>query len=189
MNGSDPAEIERLLAFELAGIRAAGLSGTPAAEFTGPAADDHDGPSDPLGAHVVDWRRLSDRDARDVWVALRAWVEWFTVRYYVPVSVVPNCWWKHGALVEELSALHIAHLASFDESDTGLGPIGWHERLSLALPRLSRAGAGCASGHNDTRPRSWSHAIDEQEWDAWTRTAHAHRDTPPGDSPPKGARP
>ncbi|WP_426321854.1 hypothetical protein [Microbacterium sp. E-13] len=59
MNESDPAEIERLLAFELAGIRAAGLSGTPAAEFTGPPADDHDGPSDPLGAHVVDWRRLS----------------------------------------------------------------------------------------------------------------------------------
>ena len=52
---------------------------------------------------------------------LRDWVEWFTVRYDVPVSVVPNCWWRHGALVEELSALHVAHLAAFDASDAGFG--------------------------------------------------------------------
>lgn len=139
----------------------------------------HKAPSDALGAHVVDWRRMSDDDARKEWNELRAWVEWFTVRYNVPVSVVPNCWWRHGALVEELSALHVAHLAAFDQSDAGFGAIGWHERLSLATPRLSRAGAGCASGHDEIRPRSWSTATDEAEWDAWTSEAHAHRGTPP----------
>jgi hypothetical protein len=162
VNEYDPDDLEALVAAELAGAR----------------LNDRGGPSDPLGAHAVDWRRMPDADARREWKTLRDWVEWFTVRYNVPVSVVPNCWWKHGGLVEELSALHVAHLAAFDPSDAGFGAIGWHERLALAIPRLSRAGAGCVSGHSDTRPRSWSHATDEREWDAWTTQAHAHRDAP-----------
>jgi hypothetical protein len=143
-----------------------------------------------LGIEVVNWRTLPDYKAPAAWAALRAWVEWFTVRYDIPVSTVPDCWFKHPALVEELSALHAAHTASFDHRDTGLGPIGFHERLSLAVPRLTKAYAGgCARGHSTHTPRSWSTATDEREWDAWTTTAHANRDTPRGDSPPKGARP
>lgn len=150
----------------------------------------HDTSAATLGVEVVNWRTLPDHKAREAWAALRAWVEWFTVRYDIPVSIVPDCWFKHPALVEELSALHAAHTASFDHRDTGLGPIGFHERLSLALPRLTKAYAGgCARGHSTHTPRSWSTATDEQEWDAWTTTAHAHRDTPPGASPQKGARP
>ncbi|NYE18018.1 hypothetical protein [Microbacterium immunditiarum] len=132
------------------------------------------GSSEPIGAHAVDWRRLGDENAAAEWRMLRDWVEWFTVRYNIAVSVVPDCWWRHGALVEELSALHIAHLASFDSSDGGYGAIGWHEHLSLALPRLTRAGAGCASGHTDSKPRSWSNRTDEQEWEAWIAETHAH---------------
>lgn len=158
----DPDEADRLLAQDLAGF-------DPAGRYC---------PSDPIGAHVVDWRRLPDTKAAEEWRLLRDWVEWFTVRYNIPVSVVPNCWWQHGALVEELSALHVAHLAAFDDSDAGFGAIGWHERLSLALPRLTRAGTGCASGHSPTKPRSWANAISEPEWDAWITQTHAHRDTP-----------
>ncbi|CDJ99839.1 MULTISPECIES: hypothetical protein [unclassified Microbacterium] len=129
--------------------------------------------SAPIGGHVVDWRTLTDRDARTEWQALRAWVEWFTVRYRISESVVPPCWYQHGHLVEELSALHAAHTAAFDRSDTGFGPIGFHERLSLAIPRLSRAYfGGCARGHDPAKPRSWN--TNEQEWDAWTCQAHAH---------------
>lgn len=158
MNEFDPEDIERLVAAELARS----------------ASRDRAGSSEPIGLHAVDWRRLPDDEASSEWMLLREWVEWFTVRYNIPVSVVPDCWWKHGSLVEELSALHIAHLAAFDSSDAGFGAIGWHERLSLAHPRLQRAGAGCASGHNETRPRSWVSAIDEQEWDAWIDQTHAH---------------
>ena len=133
------------------------------------------GTSAPLGAYNVNWRRLTDADARAAWNDLRAWVEWFVLRYRVPESTVPACWWKHGHLVEELSALHISHTAAFDASDAGFGPIGWHERLSLAMPRLTRAYAGgCSNGHRDITPRSSIGQIDEQEWDAWTRKAHAH---------------
>jgi len=159
----DPEELQAFIAAQLAGPPPI------------PTMMLHDSSSESLGARPIDWRRLSDDAAAAEWAALREWVEWFTVRYNLPVSIVPVCWFKHGALVEELSALFVAHLASFDERDTGYGPIGWHERFSLAHPRLQRAGAGCASGHNETRPRSWVGATDEQEWDAWITQTHAHR--------------
>lgn len=90
-------------------------------------------------------------------------------------DAAPVCWFKHGDLVEELSALHLAHTVAFDTSDAGFGPIGWHERLSLAIPRLRRAYAGgCSRGHDRYKPRSWTNAVDEQEWDAWANQAHAN---------------
>jgi len=159
VNEFEPEDIESLIAAELAGLPRLGHG------------------TDPLGSHPVDWRHLQPEQVSVEWTALREWVEWFTVRYTVPVSVVPDCWWRHGALVEELSALHVAHLAAFDDSDSGFGPIGWHERLALARPRLQNAGAGCASGHFELKPRSWDAATDEAEWDAWITETHASRDT------------
>lgn len=124
---------------------------------------------------VVNWRELDNETAHDVWVDLREWVEWFTLRYQVSPTVVPDCWWKHGWLVEELSALRSAHRALFDPHDTGLGPIGWHERYALAAERIKKASssAGCTNGHQGTRPiRDWSVATDESEWDQWITHAH-----------------
>jgi hypothetical protein len=155
MSEYDDMDSDQLLSADLAGI--------PSEPIT-----------DPNGVHIVNWRRLSDEGATTEWVWLRRWVEWFTVRYGIPVSVVPNCWYRHEALVEELSALHTAHLAAFDSSDTGIGPISWHERLATALPRLSRAGVGCSGSHQSTRPRSWVNAVDEQDWNAWVAETHAH---------------
>ncbi|MFB8385582.1 hypothetical protein ACFC3F_00400 [Microbacterium sp. NPDC055910] len=162
----------------------------PDVDYDGMLADDlaldarqRGGTSAAIAAHVVNWRTLTDEGAPVEWAALRAWVEWFTVRYHVPHSVIPNCWWQHGALVEELSALHTAHTVSFDSSDTGYGPVGFHEHLTLAHPRLTRAyGGGCNNGHQATRPRSWTNVTDEKEWAAWTTTGHAHRDTDTGAS-------
>tara|TARA_B100000378_G_scaffold219263_1_gene182574 strand:- start:333 stop:794 length:462 start_codon:yes stop_codon:yes gene_type:complete len=150
-----PEDMERFIAQQ--------LSGPPVVSHT----------DDPTGVPPVDWRSLSADASREAWGALRDWVEWFTVRYDVPISVVPNCWWKHGALVEELSALHILHQASFDPNDTGYGPIGWHERLAQAQNRLQRAGSGCTSQHHESKPRSWQEATDEAEWDAWIDQSHA----------------
>lgn len=125
---------------------------------------------------VVNWRELDDETARDVWIDLRGWVEWFTVRYDISATVVPDCWWRHGALVEELSALRGAHRALFDAADTGLGPIGWHERYTLAKTRIQNVSStlGCTNGHEDPKRRDWSTATDEDAWDAWTSRAHGN---------------
>ncbi|GAA3776107.1 hypothetical protein GCM10022240_29530 [Microbacterium kribbense] len=158
-----------------------------AAQLSDFAPSARHGSSAPIGAHVVHWATLTDKDAPAAWNALREWVEWFTVRYRISESVVPPCWFKHGQLVEELSALHTAHAAAFDPSDAGFGPIGWHERLSLAIPRLTKAySGGCARGHDEPKPRSWTDIVDEDEWDAWTSQGHAHGGRPPAPSPAEG---
>ena len=149
------------------------LLAADAARVTGKA--NRGGSPAPLGATVINWRTLSGSAAAMAWADLRDWVEWFTIRYNVPISTVPTCWWQHGALVEELTALRTAHAAAFDPTDTGNGPIGWHERLTVALPRLTRAySGGCNTGHRPLTPRSWSNVTDEQEWEQWTNEAHAH---------------
>jgi hypothetical protein len=123
---------------------------------------------------AVDWRTLKDAGARPAWDALREWVEWFTVRYNISESMVPTCWYKHDVLVDELSALYVAHLVAFDPSDSGFGPIGWHERLSEAMPRLRHAYFGqCSRGHDSFKARSWTNATDEQGWDGWIKQASA----------------
>jgi hypothetical protein len=144
--------------------------------------------SQAIGGRAVDWYTLDDEDAAAEWESLRLWVEWVTVRYNIPVSVVPTCWYQHGALVEELAALRTVHRAAFHTTDAGYGPITWHERLAIAQPRLSRAyGGGCNNGHQPTKPRTWPEP--GAEWDAWTSQAHAHRDTPPGASQRKETYP
>lgn len=131
--------------------------------------DERDGPSDPIGGHAVNWRTITDEDAAGEWMLLRAWVEWFTTRYNIPLSTIPNCWWRHDGLVEELSALHTAWVASFDESDAGLGPIGWHERLAIARGRWREVyTGGCSQTHRDDTVRTWTDVIDETEWTTHT---------------------
>jgi hypothetical protein len=132
-------------------------------------------PSSMIGGRATNWRTMTDEQAPDEWEALRDWTEWFVRRYRVPESTVPPCWYRHGQLVEELSALHCAHRAAFDPSDSGNGPIGWHERLALALPRMSKVYAGgCSNGHREHPSRPWPKVATEEEWDAWIRQSHAH---------------
>lgn len=167
MSDDDPNDALRRRAAELFAQDAAGIP--PKAPPTAGMPFDV-GPS-----ASTNWRTMQDVQARDEWIALRDWVEWVTVRYDIPISTVPICWWRHGALVEELSALHCAHRAAFDPTDSGSGPLGWHERFAIAHARLTRAYAGgCSQGHHAMQPRSWSDAPDDDEWAAWIEQSHAH---------------
>lgn len=139
---------------------------------------DRDGSSEPLGAEVVNWRELTPSEAPAVWAALRDWVEWLTARYNVPVTLIPDCWWRHGGLVEELSALHTAWVAAYDTVDAGYGPIGWLERFQTATERW-RTGThytgSCSAGHVASPTRTMRDKTDEQAWNAWVRATHAEQ--------------
>lgn len=132
---------------------------------------DRDPSSAPLGATIVNWRELPSVMAAETWAELRAWVDWFVVRYDQPATAIPPCWYKHGRLVEELTALRTAHQVAFDPTDSGLGPITWHERLTLALARLKTAYAGgCSQGHYQSSHDKPS--VDEEDWAAWISQPH-----------------
>ncbi|GAA1448977.1 hypothetical protein [Leifsonia poae] len=125
-----------------------------------------------LGITVINWRTLEDADAAQVWTELRDWVTWFTHRYNLPIRKIPPCWYKHGALVEELSALHTAWLVSYDSLDAGYGPIGWHERLAVAIPRLAGWYNGeCHNGHTEL-PQNGADAA-PTGWVDWISQSHA----------------
>ena len=50
-------------------------------------------------------RTLTAADAEWLWEELRDWVEWLVERYSLDHRIVPPCWFLHGALVDELTAL------------------------------------------------------------------------------------
>ena len=126
-----------------------------------------------LGVTVVNWRTLNDQDAPPAWKQLGDWVDWFTRRYNIPARKIPPCWYQHGPLVEELSALHTAWLVSFDTMDAGYGPIGWHERLAAALPRITTWYNGeCHNGHTRPLQTDQNASIDKVTWNDWTRQSH-----------------
>jgi hypothetical protein len=64
------------------------------------------------------------------------WVDWLVSRYQLG-HVIPPCWWAHGPMVEELSALETAWRGAY--SYNGVAPdsgVIWHEHLARCLARL-----------------------------------------------------
>jgi hypothetical protein len=128
------------------------------------------------------WRDLDPETARTAWAELDLWVRWFVSTYRVSTSVVPDCWWRHAELVAELYALQRAEHASFGEPDSGFGPLGFHERMSLAVERLRihTKAIGCVGlqAHREAKPRVMP--ADGSEFLAWSSEPHQLRTTSEG---------
>ena len=82
------------------------------------------------------------------------WVGWLTARYELG-AVLPACWPLHGALVEELAALHTGWVAvTCGEDQAGLAQ--WHDLFSRALNRFEACWRTCIdSTHRPHTPASW----------------------------------
>lgn len=123
---------------------------------------------------AVNWRTLTDDDAAAAWAELADWVDWFVQRYQYNTKIVPACWYKHGDLVEELSALHTAWQVSYSALDGGYGPIGWHERLTVAIGRLaSRYPSECTTGHSNPIKVTVATVGATDNFRDWARASHA----------------
>ncbi|WP_315913265.1 hypothetical protein [Arthrobacter sp. lap29] len=120
------------------------------------------------------WRDLDRITSPKAWKALNGWVSWFVATYRLTTSVVPDCWWRHSELVAELYALQKAEMASYTPADPGFGPLGFHERLPLAIERLrlETRTIGCVGlqTHREISPRLLP--TDDPEFLAWTSEPH-----------------
>ena len=98
----------------------------------------------------VDWAGLDAAAAASAWAALDAWVRWLARRYGIDHRELPPCWYAHGDLLEELSALHTAHQGAYHPAGPGTGPADWHHQLAATRTRLhaSVARAGCRPGEH-----------------------------------------
>lgn len=108
---------------------------------------------------TVNWRALSVADAQHAWDDLTEWVDWLAGHYDLPVSVIPTCWFGHGALVEELSALHTAWQAAYTVATRSpTAGVEWHTQFGHARRRLAdwitTVAGECSHGraHAPSRP-------------------------------------
>lgn len=100
------------------------------------------------------WRTASPEAAEALRADLTAWVVWLVERYGVG-ELVPACWYRHGAMVEELTALYAAWNAAYvDIEARGFDPLYWHDGFDRALARLREWDRqGCRDGaHRDDNP-------------------------------------
>lgn len=90
-----------------------------------------------------DWRALDRRGAAQLWAELLDWVNWLRHRYQLG-SRIPACWYRHEAVVEELTALMAAHTAAYWCEPDGVelpreDMTAWHTQwLWPAIERLTR---------------------------------------------------
>ena len=109
-----------------------------------------------LAERPVNWAALDSGDAAEQWGLLVDWTDWLRDRYQLHERV-PSCWYVHGPLVEELSALRTAWVGAFLDPQAELdAPIRWHEVLDQTLERVREWDrSGCRDGtHRDQQPLS-----------------------------------
>jgi len=105
------------------------------------------------------WKHLNGPAAAKLLTELRGWVDWYNDRYGVAVdSRIPGCWYRHGPVVEELTAVWIAWRAAYyGHQSPNDAPAYWHERI--LWPTIKRlkdstwAFKNCVSEHQDPRPQ------------------------------------
>jgi hypothetical protein len=137
------------------------------------------------------WYTLTPGETGHAWGALTEWVDWLLDRYCLD-DTIPACWYRHGAMTDELDALRAAWVAAYlDPHARSIDAAFWHDLLDRALARLRNWDRyGCSSGtHHDDTPTPADPAAIQ------ARTDHLHRDidararrlrSVPTDIPPAG---
>ena len=98
----------------------------------------------------VCWRTLNRDEKRNHLQELERWLTWLKRRYALDRRVLPPCWAEHGALVEELSALHTAWGVAYAVATAPDVPLRWHAEFASARQRLAEwvARSGCRPGEH-----------------------------------------
>ena len=99
------------------------------------------------------WQQMSAALAAEAWPALSNWVDALVEGYQLHEQL-PNCWYRHGSMVEELHALHLAWCgAYYGTHPMPTDPAFWHDHLERVLTRISRWDLrGCISGQHRDAP-------------------------------------
>ena len=129
-------------------------------------------PPPPTSSPRGDWQAMDATQASHAWTALVNWVDMLVDRYALD-ETVPVCWYAHGAMLEEMHALHRAWLGAYaDRGAKASEPAFWHEILYRTLARLREWDRhGCVSGtHSPDAP------VGPSEADCTERARHVHAD-------------
>jgi hypothetical protein len=139
----------------------------------------------------VRWDDLEAEERAVLWPEFVAWVIWVADRYEMTTDQLPRqCWWLHGAVVEELTALWTSHQSAYASGeDGGSAPYLWQDALARAIERMGRFWLGtCRNGQHKARHRDavWSGDEDYRTLLLSAGTAQAATSPETGEGPPGG---
>jgi len=106
----------------------------------------------------VCWATLDQATAAHQCAALGDWVRRLATRYALPTRTLPPCWYRHGGIVEELSALRSGWLAAYAPDARLSAALDWHHMFDGTRSRLHETtrGNGCTKDdHRDDDTASW----------------------------------
>jgi hypothetical protein len=78
------------------------------------------------------WRYLEDEELARLWDELTDWVWWLRDRYELEAEL-PSCWFRHGPVVEELTAAMSAWTAAYTDGGDGSTLSTWHSQTLWPL--------------------------------------------------------
>lgn len=111
------------------------------------------------------WTKLGPEPLRALWQQLGEWVAWLEDRYLVNLPAsdfdLPACWWQHPIAVELLTALMVAHHATYAQKAVlpSFTLVEWHTRALepvFAAMKAMKVFTACADGGHTApsrRPR------------------------------------
>ncbi|MFK4184347.1 hypothetical protein ACI2L4_10060 [Streptomyces sparsogenes] len=147
---------EQVLLSERVNLLEEQVQGSPS-----PGSGDANGDQEhPVGAPLL-WNDVDAEEWPKLWPKFVNWVVWLADRYEMTTDQLPRqCWWKHGAVVEELTALWTSHQSAYASGeDGGSAPYLWQDALARAIERIGRFWLGsCRNGQHKERHReaAWS---------------------------------
>jgi len=84
---------------------------------------------------------------------LHQWVTWLVDTYEVPTGQLPDCWYRHGSMTADLTALRAGWTAAYlDPEAEPDRPSRWHDTLERTLRRVrdwDRHGCGRSGSHTE----------------------------------------
>lgn len=103
------------------------------------------------------WRYATGGARAKLWQHISGYVEWINHRYFAEdhTRYIPACWYRHGAVVEELTGMWAAWFAaSYDHRGPTADVADYHRRFFWpGLAEIQRHISGCRDrGHQEHVP-------------------------------------
>lgn len=119
------------------------------------------------------WHELDSDQAERRWLQLHGWVSWLVTANNIGPKEIPDCWYLHTGLVDELQTLRWAWIDTSSGDAKMTEPIWWREALHRARTRWPSFNPnGCSTTHSPTRDRTLPN---HRDWHAFLAEELADR--------------